>query len=221
MPAKYRLKGVNEMENVILSYFNIESEAYQAMSELKKLSTFDKKIVLSQVALMKKVDGEILLKDGFDTGKRTADDTWKGGLIGGLIGILGGPLGILLGLGVGTVIGASLDADDMEEETSLITSVSSRMQDGDVALLSVVQEETESSYDRVMKPFDVVTIRYNAGMIQEEVNHAREVEKDLQKKAKAKMREKRSEERHRKVAEYKAKIKSEFQELKEKRGSEK
>ncbi|WP_052343799.1 DUF1269 domain-containing protein [Bacillus massiliigorillae] len=204
------------MENVVISYFNIESEAFQALSELKKLSTFDDKILLSQVALIKKIDGQIILKDSFDTGKKTANDTWKGGLIGTLVGIIGGPIGMLLGLGVGTLVGAVIDMDDAKDEDSLIYSVTTRMQDGDVALVAVVQEETEASYDHVMMPFDVTTIRYDAAVIHEEVDHAREVENYLEEKTSAKMKEKRSEERHAKVTEYKTKLKNEFNELKQK-----
>ncbi|MFS0782862.1 DUF1269 domain-containing protein [Bacillus sp. 1P06AnD] len=208
------------MENVVLTYFKIESEAFQALSELQKLSTFDEKIILSQVALLKKDDGQILLKDSFDTGKRTSDDIWKGGLIGGLVGILGGPLVFLLGMGVGAALGAGIDADDIEEEDSLLRSVTSRLKDGDVAIIAVVQETTEASYDRVMNKFDTVTIRYDASVIQDEVEHANEVQNELQKQAKEKMKEKRSEERHAKIEEYRTKIKQEFEELKKKWTSE-
>ncbi|MGM9925611.1 MAG: DUF1269 domain-containing protein [Bacillus sp. (in: firmicutes)] len=203
------------MENVILSYFKIESEAFQALSELKKLSTYDDKIILSQVAVIKKIDGQIYLKDSFDTGRKTLNDTLKGGLIGSLVGILGGPIGILLGAGFGTAVGAVVDLDDTEEEQSLVASVTSRLQDGDVAIVAVAQEETEASYDRVLEPFDAITIRYDAAVIQEEVNHAREVQEYLEKQTTEKMREKRSEARHAKIAEYKSKIKAEFHELKE------
>ena len=204
------------MENVVVSYFDIESEAYQALSELKRLSTFDEKITFSQVALIKKNNGVIMLKDGFDTGNKTSDDTLIGGLIGTVIGILGGPVGMLLGLGVGATIGVVIDSTDTEEEDSLIDSVASRLKDGDVAIIAVVQEETEASYDRTLAPFKVVTVRYEASAIQEEVDHAREVEKQLEKQTKEKMKEKRSEARQAKRAEYKAKIKDDFYKMKKK-----
>ncbi|WP_019243449.1 MULTISPECIES: DUF1269 domain-containing protein [Bacillus] len=209
------------MENIVVSYFNIESEAYQALSDLKKLSTFDEKITFSQVAILKKVDGQILFKDGFDTGKQTIDDTWKGGLIGGLVGILGGPVGVLLGLGLGSVIGAAIDSTDVEEEDSLLASVTSRLKDGDVVIMAVVQEETEASYDRTIEPYDAVTVRYDASFIQEEVEHANELQKELERQTKEKIKEKRTESRQAKVAEYKAKIKNEFLEIKQKMGQKK
>ncbi|MGM9927424.1 MAG: hypothetical protein ACI35P_05675 [Bacillus sp. (in: firmicutes)] len=208
------------MENVVVSYFNIESEAFQALSELKRLSTFDEKITFSQVALLKKIDGQIILKDSFDTGAVTTNDTLIGGLIGSVVGILGGPIGVLLGLGMGTVIGATIDADDTEDENSLIASVSSRLKDGDVVIIAVVQEETETSYDRTIEPFDAFTVRYNASLIQEEVDHAKAVQKELEKQTKEKMKEERSQARHAKVEKYKAKIKEDFKKLKKKSNDE-
>lgn len=203
------------MENVVISYFNVESEAYQALSELKTKCTYVEGITLSQVALIKKDYSQIHFKDGFDTGKQTNDDTWKGGLIGTLVGILGGPLGMLLGLGVGTMVGAVIDTNDAVDEGSLIYTMTSRMQDGDVAIVAVVQEETEAIYDRVISNFDATTIRYDAAVIQEEVEHAREVQKDLEMQASKKMREERSEARRAKITEYKERLKAEFNELKD------
>lgn len=203
------------VENVVISYFNVESEAYQALSELKTKCTNVDGITLSQVALIKKDYGQIRFKDGFDTGEQTNDDTWKGGLIGSFVGILGGPLGMLLGLGVGSMVGAVKDTTDAVDEGSLIYSVASRMQDGDVAIAAVIQEESEAIYDRIISPFDATTIRYDAAVIQEEVEHAREVQRGLEKQAAQQMREARSEARHAKITEYKEKVKAEFNELKD------
>ncbi|MGK7376298.1 DUF1269 domain-containing protein [Planococcus sp. 1R117A] len=202
------------MENVIISYFKVESEAYQALSELKKSSTFNEGFTLSQVAVIKKSHGHILMQDGFDTGKRTQDDTWKGGLIGTLVGILGGPLGMLLGFGIGSVVGMAKDAGEAQEESSLITAISSRMKDEDVAIITIAQERTEESYNHILEKFEAVTVRYNASDIQEEVEHAREVESDLQERAKEEMRRERSEHRKERAEEYRSKFKEEFESLK-------
>ena len=202
------------MENVIISYFNVESEAYQALSDLKRASAFKEGMTLSQVALLKNSSGQILMKDGFDTGKRTQDDTWKGGLFGTLVGILGGPLGMLLGFGVGSVAGMVKDTVDAREESGLISAITSRMKEGDVAIVAVAQEERPESYDRVLEGFDASTVRYNASDIQEELEHAQEVQKKLQKQAKEEMRQERSEQRKEKAEEYRSKFKEEFEELK-------
>lgn len=202
------------MENVIVTFFDVESEAFQALAELKQKQFQRNDFVLSQVAILKKENGKLVFKDGFDTGIKTRNDTLIGGLVGSLIGILGGPLGILLGFGVGTSIGAITDIDDLQEESSLISAVASRLQENDVAIVSVISDEYDAVYDELIGKFATETRRYEASVIQEEVDHACEVEKALQEQAREKIREERSAERKAKVQAYKERIRSEMEELK-------
>lgn len=44
------------MENVIVTYFHVESEAYQALSKIKELTTFEDRVLFSQIALLKKME---------------------------------------------------------------------------------------------------------------------------------------------------------------------
>ena len=62
------------MESVVAIVFDVESEAYQAMTSLRQ-NPVSKQRVISQAALVKKVDGHLETKDGFDTGMETSDDT--------------------------------------------------------------------------------------------------------------------------------------------------
>ena len=83
------------MENIIIVNFDVESEAYQALSELKK-NAMCEGYVISQAVLTKNNDGKLLPLDGFDTGAETHNDTRMGGMIGALLGIAGGPLGMVI-----------------------------------------------------------------------------------------------------------------------------
>ena len=83
-------------ENLVLANYKVESEAYQALSELKRETT-NANYTISQAVIVKKDNGKLSVMDGFVNGATTGDDTMTGGLIGSLVGILGGPLGILLG----------------------------------------------------------------------------------------------------------------------------
>ena len=165
------------MENVIISYFDVESEAFQALADLKKLPKVNGAITLSEVSLMKKENGQVVHKDGFDTGSITGDDKAIGGLIGGLIGLLGGPIGLFVGAGIGAAIGAIQDAIDKKEEESILAEITTKMQEGDVAILAVVKEETESTYDDTMSKYQVTTARYDAEAIRKEVEAAKEAAK--------------------------------------------
>ena len=106
-------------ENLILVNYKVESEAYQALSELKR-ETSNANYTISQAAIVKKENGTLNIMDGFVNGAMTGDDTWKGSLIGSLVGILGGPLGVLLGGSMGMLIGGAVDANDMAENASLL-----------------------------------------------------------------------------------------------------
>ena len=95
------------MENVVVSIFHIESEAFQAFSELKQfVQTENTK--LAQASIVKAENGVVNVKDSFDLMNSLGDDYFEGGLIGSLIGILGGPLGVLFGFATGGAIGASV-----------------------------------------------------------------------------------------------------------------
>ncbi len=96
-------------ENVVLVNYRVESEAYQALSELKRESV-NANYTISQAMIVKRVGGRLSVMDGFVNGGATGDDTWRGGLLGGLIGILGGPIGVLLGGSVGMLVGGAVDA---------------------------------------------------------------------------------------------------------------
>ena len=95
------------MENVVLAIFKVESEAFQAMTELRQ-EPIRVGSVVSQAMLVSNKDGRIKIEDSFDTGVETRDDTLRGTWIGALVGIIGGPLGILLGLSTGGLIGYSI-----------------------------------------------------------------------------------------------------------------
>ena len=74
------VKGEHTMKtNVVVAVFNVESEGYQALTELKNAVSGDKFFV-SAAALVKKDEDSCQYLDGFDTGLYTADDAIAGGL---------------------------------------------------------------------------------------------------------------------------------------------
>ena len=79
------------MQNVIVGLFEVESEGFQAITELKQ-NPGDDKSFISQAALLKKEAGQVKVLDSFDTGVTTSDDMALGGLMGMCVGILGGPI---------------------------------------------------------------------------------------------------------------------------------
>ena len=83
-------KIMAQTQNIVVGIFEVESEAYQALTQLKQYPG-DEKSYVSTAALVKKENGTLRTLDGFDTGSNTADDMAIGGLVGALFGVLGGP----------------------------------------------------------------------------------------------------------------------------------
>jgi uncharacterized oligopeptide transporter (OPT) family protein len=71
------------MANVLTVVFDIESEAYQAFSELKSFKQ-DNDTQIAQIALVKNEDGKITIKDSIDFDDASRDYATVGGIIGGL-----------------------------------------------------------------------------------------------------------------------------------------
>ena len=205
------------MENIVVAVFPVESEAYQAFSKIKDGTTELSGYFVSQMAIVKKIGNNVKLEDAFDTGRETSNDTIAGGLIGALIGILGGPLGILLGGGIGTLIGSSIDLDDIDTNNSMIERVSHILSNGDTALIAFVQEDNTMYFDNILNAYQNVSItRWDAAMLEQEIETARLLEEEFEKTAKKELREKKSQERKMRAEERRAKMKSEFEQLRKK-----
>ena len=174
-------------QNILIVNYKVGSEAYQALSELKR-AVASENYVISQAVIVKKEDGQIVAKDGFDTGVTTANDTWKGGLIGSLVGILGGPLGVLLGGSVGMVIGEAVDAGDAVKNATLIERAGDCIVDGETAVIILADEQYETALTAKLNDFDVTITRMPAEEVEAEVRHAVEVEHQLAKEAREKLR---------------------------------
>ena len=204
-------------ENVLIVYFNIESEGYQAFAEMRQ-DTFSegKSFLVEQASLFKRENGHIIAKDLLTNEDSKHDGLLIGTIVGSFFGVLGGPLGVLLGMGMGATIGALPSLQDEEENAGLLQSVTNRLQDNDSAIIAVVQEENEAQLDDYFAKFDTTIVRYDAHVIEEEIEYAEELQKELARQARIQMRKERSEDRKHKVEEKRVQIKARFDALKEK-----
>ena len=203
------------MEKIISVVFKVESEGYQAMTELKQNTVTDAYIVSSAV-LVKRENGGIKALDAFDSGMVNKDNTWIGGLVGSLVGILGGPLGVLLGGSFGILIGNTVDVGDTVSNMSLIEKVSEQLVDGEIVLIALEQEATEGAIQKMLTKFDVSIIEEDAANVAEEVEQAVEAQKEMERQARAKLRAAKKEEYKQKIEEQRTKLKAEFEDFKAK-----
>lgn len=174
-------------KNVIVAAFNVESEGYQALSELRQ-AVADKTYLVSAAALVKKEKDACYYLDGFDTGAHTANDAMIGGLIGMTIGLLAGPLGVLLGGSFGSLVGMTADMGDAALELSMLDQIADKLDDGTVALVALSLEENDDAIDAKLSKFDTVIARFDAEAVAEEVDRAYEAQAELARQAREEVR---------------------------------
>jgi len=200
-------------ENVFVVKFQVESEAYQAFSELKAAAITDD-YAISQAFLVKNEGGKIIEKDEFDTGIESTNDMGAGALIGALVGVIGGPAGMLLGAGYGLLVGGTVDALDITDNSLLINQVASSVAEGETALLLLVSETNEGSFTRDMGKFLTTVFKYDAAEVAEEVETAVEMERKMRKEARQQMLEAKKAEHKENVEIRRAKIHQDFESMK-------
>ena len=203
------------MQNIVVASFDIESEGYQAITELKN-NPGEENSLISQAILVKKEAEGIKVLDSFDTGVDTIDDTLKGGLIGTAIGIIGGPIGMLLGGSLGYMTGAGMDTADAIDNASMLEQIAGKLNEGDVALIGLADEEDEALIDKKLAKFKIILARYDAAVVAQEVDAAREMQAEMARQAREELRKQKSDEFKEKVEARRDKIKDQFNELKDK-----
>ena len=174
-------------KNVVVTVFKVESEGYKALTELKQAAEGENHFVTA-AALVKKEGNTTFVLDGFDTGANTLNDTAMGGAMGMLLGVLGGPVGMLLGAGYGALIGMNLDAADSAYGASMLEQIADKLDDGTVAIVALAAEETNDALDAMMSKFDTVIARFDADVVGEEVDEAYEMQKEMARQARMKLR---------------------------------
>lgn len=180
----------NYENNVVVTVFKVESEGYQALSELRQTAEGDSYLV-SAAALVKKTGDTCFYLDGFDTGAHTMNDAAIGGLIGCVVGILGGPIGVLLGGSYGALVGATVDAGDAVFGASMLDQIADKLDDGMVALVALVEEESPAALDAKLSAFDTVIARFDAEAVADEVDRAYEAQSEMARQAKMELRKQR------------------------------
>ena len=206
--GKYR-KEVCNMYNIVAAIFEVESEGYQALTTLAKTPILNDTTVL-QMALVKRDNGYLKICDSFDSGIHSTNDTLIGGLVGSVVGMLGGPIGMLLMGSYGTLAGSIVDAGDSLGSASLIEKVAEKLQDGEMAMIALVDEANEAELDNALAGYKVTVARFDAVVIAEEVEEAQKIQKEMARQTRKQLRDAKKQERKEKREARREKIKSDF-----------
>ena len=202
-------------QNIVVSIFEVESEAYQAFTQIRQYPGDDRSYI-SAAALVKKENGVIHTLDAFDSGIHTTDDTAVGGLVGALFGVLGGPIGILLGGSYGMLIGSVLDADDAVSGASMLEQIATKLENDDVAIIALAYEEDEAILDQRLAGFKTIIARFDAAVVAAEVEEAQMMADEMARQARKELRDEKKAARKEKREEKKAKLSAEWEGFKAK-----
>ena len=197
------------MYNIVAAIFEVESEGYQALTTLAKTPILNDTTVL-QMALVKRDNGYLKICDSFDSGIHSTNDTLIGGLVGSVVGMLGGPIGMLLMGSYGALVGSVVDTGDSLGSASLIEKVAEKLQDGEMAMIALVDEASEAELDKALAGFKVTIARFDAVVIAEEVEEAQKIQKEMARQTRKQLRDAKKQERKEKREARREKIKSDF-----------
>lgn len=195
--------------NVVVTIFNVESEAYQAFSELSKANVGEGYVV-PEAALIKNVANTIELIDAFSV-EGTSDGLARGVVIGSLVGVLGGPIGVILGASMGAQIGTVSDAGRAMDNYSVVAVVANKLFEGEIAIAALVSED-EPAFDAVFAKYETTVLRFDAADIADDVDRFYELEAAISEQVIQEAKADRKAARQERRAERRARIKDQLEE---------
>ena len=202
------LDDAYDSDNVITVTFTQEASAYEALTQLKELSSQGQVSLREAAVVVRDDDGHIVEKD--EAGDPNLVNTASGGLIGLLVGVLGGPLGILVGGATGVLVGSLFDLDDDDEMDSVLSEISRSIKIGPAALLAQVGEQSPAVIDTAMARLDGKVLRRPVDDVKAEIAAAEKAQHEAAKEARAQLREERQKKQKQqvdaKISELKAKF---------------
>ena len=197
------------MENVVVSIFAVESEAFQAFTELRQMP-LGEGYTVAEAGLLKNADNITTMEDYFGMRAADAGET-KGLVIGALAGILGGPIGVLLGATYGGLVGSTVDAAVGLDQLSAIEVIASKLCEGEVAIVALVRED-EPAFDAAFAKYQATIIRYDAADILDDVDRAYDLQAEIGNQIVQELRADRKAERAERRAARKAALEADLDE---------
>src|SRR3954454_7770358 len=177
-------------DNVLLVTFgpdpNKDSNAYQALTDLKQLDTQKHVEVVDAAVVERDLDGHVNIKS--ETGDQGYVDTATGGVLGVLIGVLGGPVGVLVGGAAGLLAGTAADEDAGDEKQSVIEDISKQLHPTRTAVIAQVSEPSPEVIDTAMERVGGSVLRRPVDEVEDEIAAAEDAQREAQKEARKRLR---------------------------------
>lgn len=107
-------------------------------------------------------------------------------------------------------MGMGFDAIDMIDTASMLEQIAGKLDEDMTALVALVSEESSNSLDSFLSKFDTVIARFDAAVVAQEVEKAREIEAEMQRLARLELRKQKTDEFKAKVEEKRTALKAKF-----------
>ena len=195
--------------NVVIAVFEVESEAYQAFTQLKR-ENIGKGYTAAEAVLIKNKANTVDIIDAFGFTPGDAD-TSTGIVIGSLIGILGGPIGVILGATAGGLLGNASDGNRAVDTASVLAVLADKIYEGEIAIATLVSEE-EPAFDAVFADYKTTIMRYDAADVADDVDRLQELGAELSNQVIQEVKADKKAERAEHRAERKEKISEQLEE---------
>lgn len=201
-------------ENMLMVTFDSLEDAKKVYEGFKRVNNdINCHYQVLQNILVKNEDGNVKVLDQHTEIFSELGKTMIGGIAGVVLGVLVGPFAGFVLAGVGAMIGSGFDISEQSESESMLYQMYSRIYDGDIAILAIVQEENELEINSSVGHIAKNIYRWDAAEIREEAEYAIEVRDDLIKQARNDMKKAKSKKRKEKIEEYKEAIRKEFKKI--------
>jgi uncharacterized membrane protein len=157
-------------DSVVVVQFEEPSKAYEAMSELRRLSGAGEFEVRSAALVERTREGDIQMPESADDEAGTF--VLSGTLIGLLAGALAGPLGMAIGGSVGAIGGAAGEGVHSGYQEVALETIAQRLQPGNPALVADITEVSHDVLDGAMGALGGTVVRRPSSDVYAEVRAA-------------------------------------------------
>lgn len=146
-------------ENAVVLRFADRAIAYQALSDLKHL-TSDTTEVRGAVLIERLDDGTVRAPERI--GAQAGNNKMMGSMAGSMAGMSAGPVGMLVATGLGTVLAGGYDSRRAAADTSEVEFLSERVGRNGTAIFVDVKESDTETLDVLAMEYDAVLERCSA-----------------------------------------------------------
>ena len=108
------------------------------------------------------------------------------------------------------------ETDKTAETASMLEQMILKLSDNTLAIIGLAEEKDESEIDELLSKYKTIIARFDAAVVEQEVERARDMEKEMENLAKLEVRNQKKEEHQAKVEERRNKMKARFAAIKEK-----